>query len=319
MKFEGIKISDLKSGETINGIYILKTVEFKISANKKTYLDMTLADQTGDVSAKWWDAGEADYSSLTSNKLYYVNARVDLWKDALQLSLNKIRLADEEDQKLIGEFVPSAPLTPQEMLEEIYLFAAKIKNTEIRSVVMQLLDEKEEKLLYYPAAKSLHHAIRSGLLYHIVRMLRTAEALCSVYQGVNSDLVFAGVIIHDLAKIGELSSNELGIAEYSKHGQFLGHIIMGVEEVEKAGNLVGASEEVLLLLKHMIVSHHYEAEYGSPKKPLFLEAELLHHIDLIDARVYDYQNAIRNVKPGQFSDPVWSLDRRSVYKIELED
>ena len=319
MKFEGIKISDLKTGETINGIYILKTVEFKVSANKKSYLDMTLSDQTGDVSAKWWDAGESDYNALISNKLYYVNARVDLWKDALQLSLNKIKLADEEDQKLIGEFVPSAPYTPEEMLEEIYLFAAKIKNTEIRSVVMQLLDEKEEKLLYYPAAKSLHHAIRSGLLYHIVRMLRTGEALCSVYQGVNTDLVFAGVIIHDLAKIGELASNELGIAEYSKQGQFLGHIIMGVEELDRAGRLVGASEEVLLLLKHMIVSHHYEAEYGSPKKPLFLEAELLHHIDLIDARVYDYQNATRHVKPGQFSDPVWSLERRSVYKVELED
>lgn len=319
MKFDGIKISDIKSGETINGIYILKSNEFKTSANKKSYLDMILADQTGEVSAKWWDANEADFSSLSVNKLYYVNARVDLWKESRQLSLNKIRLADEEDQKYISEFVPSSPLTPEEMMEEIYLFAAKIKNTEIRSVVMQLLDEKEDRLYYYPAAKSLHHAIRSGLLYHIVRMLRTADALCKVYDGVNSDLVFAGVILHDLAKIGELSSDELGIAEYSKQGKLLGHIVMGVEELDRAGKLVGASEEVMLLLKHMIVSHHYEPEYGSPKKPLFLEAELLHHIDLIDARVYDYQNATRNLKPGQFSDPVWSLDRRSIYKIGLED
>jgi 3'-5' exoribonuclease len=250
--------------------------------------------------------------------LYYVNARVDLWKEALQLSLNKIRIADEEDQKCIGDFVASAPLAPEQMLEEIYLYAAKIKNTEIRSLVMHILDKKEEQLLYWPAAKSLHHAIRSGLLYHIVRMLRSAEALCGVYQGVSSDLLFAGVILHDLAKIGELSSTELGIAEYSKHGQFLGHIIMGVEELDRAGKIVGISEEVLLLLKHMIVAHHYEPEYGSPKKPLFLEAELLHHIDLIDARVYDYQNATKNVNPGQFSDPVWSLDRRTVYKHLLD-
>ncbi len=317
MKFEGIKVSDLKPGETINGIYILKSVDLKISSNKKTYLDIILSDQTGEVSAKWWDAGESEYSSLATNKLYYINARADLWKEALQLSLNKIRLADEEDQKCIGDFVPSAPFTPEEMLEEIYLFTAKIKNTEIRSLVMKLLDEKEERLLYYPAAKSLHHAIRSGLLYHILRMLKTAEALCQVYQGVNTDLLYAGVLLHDLAKIGELSSNELGIAEYSKTGQLLGHIIMGVEELDRAGRQMGVSEEVLLLLKHMIVSHHYEAEYGSPKKPMFLEAELLHHIDLIDARVYDYQNATRNVAPGRFSDPVWSLDRRSIYKTDL--
>lgn len=319
MKFEGIKISDLVPGENINGIFLLRSAELKLSSNKKNYLDIVFTDSTGNVPAKWWDANEADYTALIQNKLYYVNARVDLWKDSLQLTLNKIKLADDEDQKQIADYVPAAPISPESMLEEIYLFASKIKNAEIRSVVMSILDKKEEKLMYYPAAKSLHHSIRSGLLYHIVRMLRCGEALCKVYEGVNSDLVFAGVILHDLAKIGELSSNELGIAEYSKQGQFLGHIIMGVEELDRAGKLVGASEETMLLLKHMIVSHHYEADYGSPKKPLFLEAELLHYIDMIDARVYDFQNATKEIEPGQFSEPVWSLDRRCVYKVDLHE
>jgi 3'-5' exoribonuclease len=315
MKFEGVKISDLKAGESINGIYLLRNVELKLSSNKKNYLDIVLTDNTGNVPAKWWDANESDYTALVQNKLYYVNAKVDLWKDTLQLTINKIKLADDEDQKYIANFVPAAPLAPEEMLEEIYLYASKIKKAEIRSVVMTILDQKEDKLLYYPAAKSLHHSVRSGLLYHIVRMLRCGEALCGVYEGVNQDLIFAGIILHDLAKIGELSSNELGIAEYSKQGQFLGHIIMGVEELDRAGRLVGASEETMLLLKHMIVSHHYEAEFGSPKKPLFLEAELLHYIDMIDARVYDFQNATKDIEPGQFSEPVWSLDRRCVYKV----
>ncbi|NLO99991.1 MAG: HD domain-containing protein [Clostridiaceae bacterium] len=319
MKFEGIKISDLKAGESINGIYLLRNADLKLSSNKKLYLDIILTDSTGNVPAKWWDANEADYTALVPNKLYYVNARVDLWKDTLQLTINKIKLADDEDQKYIADFVPAAPLAPEEMLEEIYLYASKIKKAEIRSVVMTLLDQKEEKLLYYPAAKSLHHAVRSGLLYHIVRMLRCGEALCGVYEGINQDLIFAGIILHDLAKIGELSSNELGIAEYSKQGQFLGHIIMGVEELDRAGKLVGASEETMLLLKHMIVSHHYEAEFGSPKKPLFLEAELLHFIDMIDARVYDFQNATKDIDPGQFSEPVWSLDKRCVYKVGLHE
>lgn len=317
MKFEGIKISDLRSGDTINGIYILKNVELKVAVNKKTYLDIIFCDNTGDISAKLWDADEEIFKSLKTDKLYYVNARVDTWRDSMQLSINKIQLADEEDQKRISEFVPSAPLTPQEMLDEIYSYAAKISNTEMRALVMKLLDEKEEKLIYYPAAKSLHHSIRSGLLYHIVRTLRSAEALSGVYEGLNTDLLYSGIIIHDLAKIGELTSNNLGIAEYSKEGQLLGHIVLGVIELEKAGNELGVSDEIMLLLKHMIVSHHYEAEYGSPKKPMFLEAELLHHLDLIDARIYDYQNATKNIEAGQFSDPVWSLDRRSIYKPDI--
>ena len=318
MKFEGIKISDLKAGESINGIYLLRNADLKLSSNKKLSLDIILTDSTGNVPAKWWDANEADYTALVPNKLYYVNARVDLWKDTLQLTINKIKLADDEDQKYIADFVPAAPLAPEEMLEEIYLYASKIKKAEIRSVVMTLLDQKEEKLLYYPAAKSLHHAVRSGLLYHIVRMLRCGEALCGVYEGINQDLIFAGIILHDLAKIGELSSNELGIAEYSKQGQFLGHIIMGVEELDRAGKLVGASEETMLLLKHMIVSHHYEAEFGSPKKPLFLEAELLHFIDMIDAE-YTIFKMLLKILMGQFSEPVWSLDKRCVYKVGLHE
>lgn len=314
MKFEGIRISDLKPGETVNGIYILKNAELKVSSNKKTYIDIIFTDQTGEVIAKWWDSNESEFTSLAVNKLYYVNARVDLWREALQMSIGKMKLADEEDQNRISEYVQSAPLLPSEMLDQIYFFVTQIKSSEMRNLIMHMLANKEEHLMYYPAAKSLHHAIRSGLLYHILRMLKSAEAICHVYEGINTDLLYAGVILHDLAKIGEMEANELGIAEYTKEGQLLGHIIIGIEELDRAGRELGVSQEILLLLKHMILSHHYEAEYGSPKKPHFLEAELLHHIDLIDARVYDYQNATRNTQEGSFSEPVWSLDRRMVYK-----
>lgn len=318
MKFEGVRISELKAGENVNGLYMLKSAEIKISSNKKTYIDMTLSDNTGDIPAKWWDAGEEQFASLVPNRLFYVNARVDVWRDTMQLNVAEMRIADDEDQKRISEFVKSAPLPPEKMLEEVYAYTAKIRSSEIRNIVMAILDKKEDRLLYWPAAKSLHHSIRGGLLYHMVRMLRTAEAISNVYEGINTDLLFAGGIIHDMSKIGELEANEIGMADYTKEGKLLGHIIMGVEEIDRAARETGASEEVTLLLKHMVVSHHYEPEFGSPKKPAFLEAELLHHIDMIDARVYDYQNATKDLEPGSFSDPVWSLDRRSIYKPDLE-
>lgn len=318
MKFEGVHIAELKTGETVNGIYVLKSRDVRVGSNKKPYLDLVFLDSTGEVPGKDWNiAAEFDIGTLIPHKLYYVNARVDSWKDSPQLSVNRMKLADESDQAEIGSFVPSAPLSPEVMLAEVYAFAARIRHADIRNIVLAMLDAREGKLLYYPAAKSLHHAIRSGLLFHMVRMLRSADALAGVYPTVDTDLLFAGVLLHDLAKMDEMDASELGMAEYSKVGKLLGHIIIGVTEIDRVGRELGASEEAVLVLKHMVLSHHDKAEFGSPKPPMFLEAELLHHIDTMDARVYDYDNALRDVKPGGFSDAVWSLDKRNLYRPDL--
>lgn len=317
MRFDGTKIAELEPGNVINGIYILRKKELKETSGKKPYADLILIDQTGEVNGKIWDISEDFYQSLQLNLLYYVNAKVESWRELLQLNVNRMRPADPEDQKEISSFVPSAPLPAEEMLDEIYSYAHKILQPEMKRLVLTLLDRRKDKLLYWPAARSLHHSIRGGLLYHLVRMARTAEMLKHVYTDINTDLLYAGVLIHDLAKIGELEADVLGFSEYSKEGQLLGHLLMGVKEIETTGRELGVSNEVILMLQHMVASHHYEPEYGSPKKPMFLEAELLHHIDMIDARVYDYENALKNVDRGGFSDPVWSLDKRKLYKVDL--
>jgi 3'-5' exoribonuclease len=314
MRFDGIPIKDLKQDENINGIYILRRKELKEASNKKFYLDLTFSDNTGEINGKLWDVTEDIFLSMPLNMLYYVNARVDCWKENMQLNIQKIRLADPDDQKKIDKFVPSAPISPEIMLKEVYSYSNRIQHDEIRRLVTKMLKDKEDRLIYYPAARSLHHSIRGGLLYHLYRMLHLSEKIKQVYENVNPDLLYAGILLHDLAKIGELDSNVLGFSEYSKEGQLLGHLVMGVKEIENAGKSLGISEEVMLVLQHMVASHHYEPEYGSPKKPMILEAELLHYIDLIDARVYDYENALKNVEKGAFSEPVWSLDRRRLYK-----
>ncbi len=317
MRFNGITIQELKQGETINGIYILRSKELRETSNKKFFLDLNFIDSTGKINGKYWDAGEDVFNSLVLNQLYYVNARVDSWKENLQLIINRIRLADSEDQKEISCFVPSAPLPPEDMLKTIYSYAKKIQHSEMKRLVLKMLEDKEDELLFYPAARSFHHSIRSGLLYHLLRMLQLSDKMKEVYDEVNPDLLYAGVLLHDLAKIGELESDTLGFSDYSKEGQLLGHLVMGVKEIENTGRSLGISDEVILILQHMVASHHYEPEYGSPKKPMFLEAELLHHIDLIDARVYDYGNTLKNIEKGAFSEPVWSLDKRRLYQVDL--
>lgn len=310
MAMDGTRIADLKEGMICDGMYILKEAVMKKTQAGKFYIDIIFMDNTGEVGAKKWDATEEDLARLKSNKLYNVHVRVQMWQNKMQLNLNSVRLASPEDQARIAEFVPSAPLTSDEMMDTVKEFIEKINNGDLKELVKSIYNDFREKLVYYPAAKALHHAIRSGYLYHISTMLKTAEKITEVYQGVDTDLLYTGVLLHDVMKLEELDSTELGIADYSIEGQLIGHIEMGVALVERKQSELGLDPKVCMLVKHMIISHHNLPEYGSPKPPMFLEAELLHYIDLIDARVYDFENHYRTVEPGEVTEKIWSLDRR---------
>ncbi|QXM07129.1 3'-5' exoribonuclease YhaM family protein [Crassaminicella indica] len=312
-------IQEFKNGDEIQGFFIVRKVEMKLSANNKNFLDFTLSDKTGEVNGKLWDCQEGQNKEFPIGSLIKVRGNVTEWKGKLQLKINRIRLANDDDKQNIEDYVQAAPIKAEEMFHEIYEYVQKIKNKDIKGIVEKVILESKEKLMYYPAAKSLHHAIRSGLMYHILRMLRTGEKLIEVYKNVNKDLLFAGILLHDIEKLEELDSDELGIAEYSKEGQLLGHISMGMNKISRVGQELGADEEIIMLLKHMVLSHHYEPEFGSPKKPMIPEGELLHYIDMIDARMYDMEDHLKNIQPGEFTDPIWSLDNRRLYKTLLCD
>lgn len=310
MAMDGVKIADLKEGMICDGTYILKEAVMKKTQAGKFYIDIIFMDDTGEVGAKKWDASNEDMARLKDNKLYQVNVRVQMWQNKTQLNVNSIRLAPAEVQERIADFIPAAPFTPEEMLEVVDSFIEKIKNDDMKKLVSSIYSDFREKLVYYPAAKALHHAIRSGYLYHITTMLKTAEKISEVYENVDTDLLFTGVLLHDVMKLEELDSTELGIADYSLEGQLIGHIEMGIMLVDRKQVEFGLNNDVCLLIKHMILSHHNLPEYGSPKPPMFLEAELLHYIDLIDARNYDFEQQYRTVMPGEVTERVWSLDRR---------
>lgn len=167
---------------------------------------------------------------------------------------------------------------------------------------------------------SFHHAERSGLLHHTTTMLRAAQALLPIYPYLNRSLLLCGVIAHDLCKIDELSAGELGIAsEYTKEGNLLGHIVQGVAHVREVGAQLGLSQEVLLLVEHMILSHHEIPEYGSPKPPLFPEAQMLHLLDMMDARMFAMHEALLITPKGAFSDRVRALEGRKLYHPNLPE
>ncbi|MBQ1385004.1 MAG: HD domain-containing protein, partial [Firmicutes bacterium] len=239
------------------------------------------------------------------------------WNGIKQLRIGKLRKYDPQTDQLddMNDYIKAAPEAPEAMYQYILAKAISIGDEELKSIAVKFLRDNKQKLMYYPAAMRNHHAELAGLLYHIKRMLMMGEKACDVYTFLKKDWVVCGVILHDMEKLNELESNELGVSPgYSFEGKMLGHIAQGVKAVDKMADELGVSEEKKIMLEHMILSHHYEPEFGSPLKPLFPEAELLHYLDMTDAKLFDFEDALASVKPGEFSERVRTLDGRMLYK-----
>ena len=308
-------IIDLKPGDKTDAFVLVKSYDIKKTAAGKQYVDLNLVDKTGEINAKIWENAKDNEEILKNGGIIKIRGEVLEWGGSLQMKVNKIRPLLPTENIQISELIPSAPVEPALMLDEVRAYSDKIKDLQIRTLVNNIIDKYKTQLLYYPAAKKNHHSYRGGLIYHIFRMLKAGEKLGEVYDCINTDYIYSGVILHDICKISEMDSDEFGIvSDYTMEGKLLGHIIQGIKDIELEGEKIGLDREKSILLQHMILSHHYEPEYGSPKKPMTIEAELLHYLDIIDARVFDFDNALRSINEGEFTDKIWVLDNRSLYK-----
>jgi len=315
---EVIPIKKMEYGQSIVTFLMIKNADLKKAKNDSLYLDMVLGDTEGvEASAKLWNA-DPQMVAYKSGEVVLVDALVQKFNGKLQLRINKLRKIKEEDQVSLEDFIESAPRDPEEMFSYLEAAIENFENHDIKKITKYLLNQKRDKLIYYPAAKTHHHAIKSGLLYHMETMLNIAQKIAPVYEFINKDLLYAGVILHDLSKVDEMESTELGIVDdYTKEGKLLGHIIQGIKEIDQASLELEIDEEVKLLLEHMILAHHYHPEYGSPKKPLIPEAELLHYIDLIDSRMYAMNKVLKDAEKGSFADKSMTLEGRHMYKSDL--
>ncbi|MBR0598182.1 3'-5' exoribonuclease YhaM family protein [Sinanaerobacter chloroacetimidivorans] len=311
-------IGRFRTDDEIQDFFLVKSIAIKIGSNKKQYLDLMLGDSTGEIAAKKWDVADTELPSLNEiqdGDVIKIKANVTEWNGMRQLRVLKLRKAVATDDIDLMDFIKSAPEKAEDMYAFIYNKAAGMGDEDLRKLCIRILEDNKEKLMYYPAAAKNHHAELAGLLYHIKRMLMTAERICQVYTNLNGDLVMTGVIIHDIEKLNEIEADVLGMASgYSFEGQMLGHLVQGIKVIDRLTEELKIDKEKAIMLEHMILSHHYEPDFGSPKKPLFPEAEILHYLDMIDARMYDMQEALDATEPGGFSDRVWTLDNRKLYK-----
>ncbi len=301
-------MAGLKKDDRIEGFLLVRTAEQRQSSNGSRYLDMTLCDKTGDMNAKMWDG---TVQPPKASSIVKVRAAIQEYNGRLQMRIDRIRPSKAEDEVDIAQLMPCAPEKPEVMLRLIDDTIDRMQTPELQKILREMLNAVHEQLVYYPAAQRLHHAERSGLLHHVTSMLRAADAILTVYDFLDADLLKSGVIAHDLSKVYEMVSDEAGnVSDYSKDGLLLGHLVRGVSEVRAAAERAGVTGEYVLLLEHMVISHHGTAEFGSPRAPMFPEAEALHMLDDFDAKMNEMEGILRRTPMGAFSEKIWSLDRR---------
>ncbi len=303
----------------VDGYCLIKSIDVKTSSKGDTYLDMTLADSEGEINAKLWNYSAA-LGNYEANTVVKVRGTILQYNGQDQLRVEKIRLTNEHDNIRMEDFVKSANYSAQDMYNDLLDIANSFKDEHLRALVSTMLEENRMSLLYWPAAFKLHHAVRGGLLMHTLSIVRLAQGVCKIYPFVDEELLLSGAILHDIAKTKEFTVADTGIATgYSLKGNLVGHLAEGAIMVRETAKRLNIPEETSNLIEHMLLSHHGEPEFGAAMRPLFLEAELLSELDLMDARIYEVKEALLNTKEGEFSQKMWAMENRKFYNHNRVD
>ncbi len=304
-------IRDIKTGDEVEGFYILKTAVNKVSTTGKPFLAASISDCTGSMDLKAWDyAGPIGQNDV--GKVIKIRGQVSDYKDTLQFNAQRIRLANESDDYDRTKLVATAPIDIDARIAEVENLIASIEDGSYRRVAEIMYQRHKDAFRNIPASKTFHHGFISGLLMHTSNMMRIADFLSGLYSDtVDRSLLLCGTLLHDFAKEKEYDFSELGIvSDYSVKGELLGHLVMGAQEVAEVAKETGMNEEKAVLLQHLILSHHGLPEYGAAVVPKCAEADLLNYIDLIDSRMEIYDETFASVPVGEFSQKIYALDKK---------
>ena len=308
------QIAYLEAEDEIQGYYLLKNATVKSQQNGSSYLAAIISDASGEIDGKLWEYTGGGIEKEEGN-IVKLRAKVVEYRGALQLRIGKIRAVNDDDVGLysINDIVPSAPIDSMKEMEYVQDLIGTIEDAEYRNIAETMFERHMKMFGKLPAAKSVHHSFLSGLLMHTGNMLKIADFLATeIYPyTVDRSLLLVGTLLHDFAKEHEYAQSKLGLlADFTKEGLLLGHLVMGAEEVEKVGNELGVSNEKIMLLKHMILSHHGQVEFGAAVKPAIAESELLAQIDMLDSRMEIYTETYEKMEKGEMSDRIFALDRK---------
>lgn len=309
-------VEQLNSKDEVLSPFLVKYIGSAEGKDGKSYLNIVLADKSGEIEARKWHGAEAIIGQIRSGDVVIVNGKVNQFQGRLQLIVSELSKLSE-DQFTRDDYIQKAGTAPEKMYQELLTIVESLEEVYIKELLLAVLHDPEigRRLKIWQAGKSIHHAYQSGLLEHILSCTKLAVTLSPHYQ-VNKSYVVAGCILHDLCKIYELTEGPA--VDYTEEGKLVGHLVKGLEIVDHfAYKIKNFPYNVKLHLKHILLSHHGEYEYGSPKVPSTSEAYLVHLIDLMDSKMSSLEQIKKNdSNTGHWSGFVKHLDR-IVYKSEL--
>ena len=310
-------VEKLNPGDSVENFFLIHRATQGVTAQGKNYMTLYLQDKSGDIEAKLWTVTKDDMKILKPEIIVWVKGDVINYRGRKQMKVNQFRLATAEDGVKTQDFVDGAPLSPNEIQDELSHFILEIENAHLQRITRHLLKKYQDKFFTYPAASSHHHNFAGGLSYHVLTMLKIAKSLCDIYPLLNRSLLYSAIILHDIGKVRELSGPVA--TTYTVEGNLLGHISIASDEVAEAAKELGIDSEEVMLLRHMILAHHGKMEFGSPKLPHLKEAEILFFIDNIDAKMNMFDKAFKKTEKGQFTERIFGMDNRQFYNPEKLD
>lgn len=279
-------IKDYKEGDRVLDIYLCKHKQSAVTKNGKPYENVILQDKTGTIDAKVWEPGSAGISEFDTLDYIEVYGEVNSFQGALQINVKRIRVCREGEYEP-SDYLPVSKKGIEAMYQEVLKFIEGIQDTYLKTLLENLFIKDEGFVKAFKnssAAKTVHHGFVGGLLEHTLSVTKLCDYYCSAYPRLNRDLLLSAALLHDIGKTKELSAFPRN--DYTDDGQFLGHIVIGVEMVgEKISQIPGFPAFLSAELKHCILSHHGEYEFGSPKKPAIMEAVALNFADNTDAKL----------------------------------
>ena len=304
-------IIDFNDGDHISGQFLVNSSAKCVNNQGSAYMNLELKDASGTVNGKKWEASLEDENIYQQGNVVYIEGEVLKYKESLQVKILSGEVVDPNDIDVV-KFIKQPPVPKEELIKRFNAHVESIQNEDCRKILDYEIKRLSPKLFEYPAAVSVHHDYGSGLLMHTVSMADLGVFLANYYPNVDKDILLTGILLHDMGKTIEFEGPI--VYKYSLIGRLLGHISIMVSEIRRAAEGLKLASEVPLLLEHMVLSHHGSNEFGSPVLPMTKEALLLSLIDNLDSKMVIVEKALDGVNPGEFSQKVYPLDGRCIYK-----
>lgn len=310
------QIKDIKNAIVSELIVRFVDVKERISSSNSAYYTLSIYDGTDSIDAKIWDISDKK-DWVKSGEVYRVVGKGNEFAGKTQFIITEVHPLTDHEKEDLKKFYKYAKISKEKLEELIFDYAKRIQNQTLSTIVMKMMNKYFLKFFEYPAAVTMHHNYLSGLAYHVYSMLKLADSYLELYPFLNPDLLYSGILLHDIGKVVELS--EAKGPEYTKVGNLIGHITITSNEIAIIANELNASnDDEVIALQHLVLSHHGEMQYGSPKEPMMAEAIALYLIDSTDAKMAGIESEMESTEQGAYTAQIPSQNRKQLYVPKIK-